>query len=111
MTDVPHFSLPFRFTTAQSASRSAAVNEQDSLDEIADCVLAVLLCPTGFRVELPTFGIDDLAFQRSPLELDPVRTAVEAWEARANALLTTHPDKLDELIQYVNVELRLRSAT
>jgi hypothetical protein len=37
VTEIPHFSLPFRF------GPTAAVVEQDSVEEIADCIVSVLL--------------------------------------------------------------------
>lgn len=104
MTDVPHFSLPFRFATP-----FAATSEQDSLDEIADCVYAVLVCPVGFRVELPAFGIDDPTFGPQPVDLDEIRNAVETWEPRAAAALDQHPDALDELVARLEVGVRVRT--
>jgi phage baseplate assembly protein W len=104
VTDVPHFSLPFRFATP-----AAAVSEQDSLDEIADCVLAVLLCPRGFRVELPSFGLEDPTFSSPAPDLDAIREAVELWEPRATVLLDEHPDLLDELVGHVEVDVTLRT--
>jgi phage baseplate assembly protein W len=105
MTDVPHFSLPFRFATPQ-----AAVTEQDSLDEIADCVTAILLCPVGYRVEEPRFGIDDPTFQQQPLDTDAIREAVETWEERAAVTFSQNPDMLDELIADVEALLTFRTA-
>jgi len=104
MTDVPHFDLPFRFTSPQ-----AAVVEQDSVEEIAECVLAILLCPQGYRVELPEFGMDDPTFSMPEVDLEAVRQAVELWEPRAELLLGQRPDALDELISRVQVQVQVRS--
>ena len=104
MSDVPHFSLPFRF-----GAPNAATSEQDSLDEIADCVLAVLVCPTGFRVELPQFGLPDPTFSMPGPDLDEIREAIDTWEPRAAVLLDEYPDLLDELIARVEVDVQLRS--
>ena len=104
MTDLPHFSLPFRFATP-----GAIVTEQDSLDEIADCVYAILVCPTGFRVESPLFGVVDQTFAMPAPDLDMIRNAIETWEPRASALLAEHPDALDELIARVEVNVQIRS--
>jgi phage baseplate assembly protein W len=102
MTDVPHFSLPFRFATPL-----AAVSEQDSLDEIADCVYAILICPQGFRVELPLFGQPDPTFTQ--VDLDELREVIESWEERADLLLTSQPDALDELITHVRTSVQVRT--
>lgn len=104
MTDVPHFSLPFRF-----AGGNAAETEQDSLDEIADCCYAILVCPVGFRVELPAFGITDPAFTLPGPDVDEIRLALETWEPRAVAVLEEHPDAIDELVARVQVSVQVRS--
>jgi phage baseplate assembly protein W len=104
VTDVPHFSLPFRFATP-----GAAVTEQDSLDEIAGCVYAILVCPVGFRVESPLFGTVDQTFAMPAPDLDMIRDAIETWEPRAAALLAERPDVLDELIARVEVQVQIRS--
>lgn len=104
MTDVPHFSLPFRFATPQ-----AATTEQDSLDEIADCCYAILVCPRGFRVELPEFGLPEQTFSMPAPDLDEIRDAIVTWEERAAVLLEQHPDELDELIARILVDVRVRT--
>jgi hypothetical protein len=104
MTDVPHFSEPFRFATPY-----AAVSEQDSLDEIADCVFAVLVCPLGFRVELPQFGLPDPTFSMPAPDVDEVRDAIETWEPRAASVLSLQPDASDELVAHVQTLIHVRS--
>lgn len=53
----PHFSFPFQFSTA-----GAVTVEQDSDDEIANCVVLALMTPVGSRFYVPEFGIDDPTF-------------------------------------------------
>ena len=103
MADVPHFSFPFRF------GPQAAVSEQDSIDEIADCALAVILCPVGYRVELPDFGLADATFSSPRVDTDDIRTAIEAWEPRAQTALDQYPDALDALIDHVEVLVQVRT--
>jgi phage baseplate assembly protein W len=104
VTQIPHFSQPFRFGGPQ-----AAVVEQDSIDEIADCVLSVLACPLGFRVELPEFGSPDLAFQTQPVDTASVQALVETWEPRASTLFSQQPDALDELVARVQLNVSIRT--
>jgi phage baseplate assembly protein W len=104
MTDVPHFSLPFRFATP-----FAATTEQDSLDEIADCVYAILVCPRGFRVEVPEFGLPEQTFSMPAPDLDEIRDAIATWEDRAGVLLAQRPDALDELIARVEADVQVRT--
>lgn len=104
MADVPHFALPFRF-----ASPQVAVNEQDSLGEVADACLAILVCPVGFRIELPAFGLEDPTFSSPAPDLDTVREALDQWEPRAAATMSSYPDLLDTLISHVEVDVRVRT--
>lgn len=102
-TAVPHFAYPFRF------GPPAATTEQDSLAEIADCVVVILLCPETFRVELPEFGLPDPTFSTPIVDLNVIRTAVERWEPRAAVLLEEDPDLLDQLIVRVQALVQLRT--
>jgi phage baseplate assembly protein W len=96
MTDVPHFALPFRFDRG-----AAVVVEQDSTDEVVGCCLSILLCPTGFRAEMPEYGIEDPTFAQGQVDADNLVSAVRRWEPRADATFTQEPDAADELVLHV----------
>jgi hypothetical protein len=104
VADVPHFSLPFRFVNPQ-----AATTEQDSLDEVADCVFAILTCPVGFRVESPSFGLPDPTFSMPAPDLDEIRSVIEQWDDRAAVVLAEQPDLFDALIAHVIATVSVRS--
>jgi len=104
VADVPHFALPFRFATPQ-----VGVSEQDSIDEIADCVLATLLCPFGYRVELPEFGLPDPTFSTPHVDVSQIQQVIEVWEPRAAVVLDERPDLIDELIAHVETLVRVRT--
>lgn len=104
MADLPHFSYPFRFSSPQ-----VAVSEQDSLDDISDCVLAILSYPQGYRVELPEFGLPDPTFSSPGVDVDVFRQTVEYWEPRALAAFNAQPDQLDELIAHVQTLIQVRT--
>ena len=105
MTDVPHFSLPFRFM-----SPYAAVSEQDSIDEIADCVYAVLVCPQGFRVELPDFGLLDPTFSTPRVDENEIREALTLWEPRATTRFErAEPPTYDELVDDIQTFVQVRT--
>jgi phage baseplate assembly protein W len=108
MTDIPHFTLPFRFD-AGGVGPTAVVAEQDTTDEIMSCVLAVLLCPRGFRAELPDFGIEDPTFSQGAVDHEPIAAALAEWEPRAHSVVTTRLDAMDELIDHVLVSLGVPS--
>lgn len=94
---IPHLDLPFRFVSDQGSLTVATV-EQDTIDDVANCVQAVLRCPTGFRPELPEFGLDDLTFRMLPIEMQEILDAVLRWEPRAQITMEKTPEVLDELV-------------
>ena len=98
MTDIPHFAIPFRF-----AGGAAVVVEQDTTDEILSCELAILLCPVGFRMELPAFGIPDPTFSEGAPDANVIAAALTTWEPRSQEMVTSQIDSIDELIARVNV--------
>jgi len=102
--DIPHFALPFRFENG-----AAVVLEQDTTDEIVACDLAILLCPLGFRVELPEFGIPDPTFTEGQVAGDVIDAALSEWEPRSEQVLSTWPDALDVLTAHVNIRVGLPS--
>lgn len=78
--DNPHLKLPFRIT-----GNKAEVVEQDTAEEIAQCVEVVLSYPVGLRIDLPDFGINDQTFREQGPDVDEIRTAILRWEPRADA--------------------------
>jgi hypothetical protein len=104
MTDLPHFALPFRFDAG-----AAAVVEQDTTDEIMTCALAVLLCPVGARMELPAFGIPDPTFSEANVDAGVIAAALTTWEPRAQQVVESNPDALDDLVAHVTVRLNTPS--
>jgi hypothetical protein len=100
MAELPHFALPFRFVAG-----GAAVVEQDSKDEIVACATAIILCPLGFRVELPAFGITDPTFTQGVARTDAIEAALAEWEPRAAQLVHSEPDALDAFVSHVTVRV------
>lgn len=104
LVDTPHFSLPLRYVNG-----SAVVNQEGSMEDIADCVLAVCLTNPGDRDEMPDFGIDDPTFQQQPIPLAALLSQITTFEDRATLLATQAPDLLDAAI--VNADLSVVVAT
>lgn len=101
MTDIPHFSLPFRFITTPSGVK-AAETEQDTNEEITDCVEAIIRYERGQRPDAPDFGIDHQVFS---LDVDSARIhdQIIANEPRADVLVEDQVDAIDDLIRRVTV--------
>ena len=79
----PHFQLPFRFGGINGA---AFVNEQDSIEDVVQCVETIIQYPIGSRFDVPDFGIPDVTFKSSSkaeIVPDQVKTSILQWEERA----------------------------
>jgi phage baseplate assembly protein W len=103
---IPHFAIPFRVT----ASGSAAVVDQDSFEEIGQCVAVLMSTTAGERIELPDYGIPNPVFQvESDVDTAELATAVQKWEPRATALV--HSTVIDETLRHLLVELETTTPT
>ena len=94
MADVPHLKVPLAL-----AGSAFAVVEQDSPEEIEQCVLAVLKTPVGSRIDAAEFGTPDHTFEQLPQNpsAEPYLTALEEWEPRAHYLGEARLGELGEL--------------
>jgi phage baseplate assembly protein W len=81
--------------------------EQDSDEEIAACVYALLATPRGSRLEEPDYGIEDPSFEQLPLEAAETEwlDQISAWEPRA-AVKTSQ--EIEELVDNIVVEVGAR---
>jgi hypothetical protein len=83
---LPHFSLPFRFGGLRGGT---VVNEQDSEDDVIDCVKLIVAYPVNSREDLPNFGIPDLVFKmKSKTNAIALSAAVLEWEPRSETVVT-----------------------
>jgi hypothetical protein len=85
MADEPiptHFAYPFRWDTM----RHAAVNEQDSQEDVVDSVICSVMTPRGWRADTPEFGVTDLTFG-APVDVDLLMSEIDADEPRASPIL------------------------
>jgi hypothetical protein len=106
VTTTPHFDIPFRFviTTAKN-QESAAVVEQDSFEEIGDCVEAVIRTPLGFRSDNLTFGFPNVELMTQPLLNAEIIEMVAEQEPRAQVVMTEKPNAFDPLIDKIIVSV------
>jgi len=105
MTTIPHFDMPFRFSTA---GQHAAVVEQDSGDDVTNCVETTMRTTRGSRMFVPLFGITDPVFNIKPLPqfiTDRMQQEVEQSEPRATTHFTDLGDVLDAMIANIVVEV------
>jgi phage baseplate assembly protein W len=100
VSTVPHFSLPFRIEGG-----TVATSEQDTLEEIADCVEAVLRTTVGARLELPEFGIPDQSFSLNGADPHAIDAAVQKWEPRAVTAAQANNESLDDFISQITLNV------
>lgn len=75
---VQHFQVPFNVTNGV-----IGVVEQDSVEEVTQCVEAVLRTERYTREDQPEFGISDYTFTTPDVDLDEIDSAIDEWEPRA----------------------------
>ena len=93
MAQVPQFAVPFRIDPATGAPAEV---EQDSVEEIEQCVEAVLRTIVGTRIDDLDFGIPDESFreQTPNTSAEIYVAAVEAMEPRARVLGSVRIEEL-----------------
>lgn len=101
---VPHFSFPFRFIQESGVTR-AAVNEQNSYDEIFDAILVAASFPVGWFEDDPDFGITDQTFAMPRYNTDLLRSEIIEQEPRASEIISERPDLYDALTTRIAVEV------
>jgi hypothetical protein len=105
--EVPHFGYPFKF----GVDRHVAVVEQDTIEDVCNCLAVAFLTENGFRPEVPTFGVPWQVFETQPLDLEMLIGEVQEWEDRAEMIMSQMPDVRDPLIDRVTAVTSLRRAT
>jgi hypothetical protein len=91
MDSIPHLAWPIRFTdTGQYVTV-----QQDTDDEVAQCVGVLVSYLRGFRIERPDFGIFDPTFNVQPIDTSDIGKACAIFEARADVDLEEYDDPND----------------
>jgi phage baseplate assembly protein W len=80
---IPHIAFPLRIENGQ-----VATVEQDSREEVRQCVLACLSTPLGSRIDAPEYGVVDETFTRQSRNpsAEVYLRAIEEAEPRARLL-------------------------
>jgi phage baseplate assembly protein W len=97
MTDVPHFDIPFRW----GPNGHAVTVEQDSADDVRNCVMTILRTDVGLRDDLPEFGIIQQFLRENGVSPAVILSALRRWEPRAE--LALEADEIVNMIQNVTV--------
>lgn len=100
MPDIPHFAFPFRFEEGK-----AVEVEQDSIDDIASCVHAIVTVEVGELITMPDFGVPDLAFIQEGATPSEIQKTIEAQEPRVSATVEEGWD-FDQYIQTLRITIK-----
>lgn len=103
--DTPQLALPFRF----GANGQPLTVDQDSVEEVADCVETFLRTPLGHFPEQPDYGLLDPSFEEGAVDTQELAAGLAQWEERANVALEQRPDLRDRFTNVLNIQLSTRS--
>jgi phage baseplate assembly protein W len=99
---VPHLAIPLRMKTD---NKGFTVNEQDSLEDVLDCVETLVRYPRGLRIDRPEFGTPDQVFHERGASAIEIKGAINEQEPRADILVDAEQDELDQLISRVRISV------
>jgi phage baseplate assembly protein W len=97
---IPHFDMPFRLSPIH-----VAVTEQDTLEDVTNCVECIIRTDLGDRPELPDFGIENMVFEVQPIPLTDTITSIAQQEPRVATAWEQEPDAADTLIADIIVKV------
>lgn len=106
--EIPHPDLPFRFSGGLLGTGNPVEVEQGSVDEIANCVQAIVRYEQGQREEAPEFGIPDPTFSDGDIDISEIKDQISIWEPRAWTALTERYDSVDDGIRSILLEVGVR---
>lgn len=97
----PHFNFPFAWENGK-----ASVVEQDSYEDVINCVQVILSYHKGQRLldNRASFGIDAPEFELSPVDINSIHNNIVDQEPRAQVDITQEIDSIDALITKIRVE-------
>lgn len=84
--EIPHLAFPLRLTD----SGSFAVVEQDTIDDVRQCVHVLLRTPLGVRPLAPEIGVEDPTFETG-IDGDVLAATLEEQEPRASVTVVAAP--------------------
>lgn len=97
MIDRPHIKYPFQ---RDPATGKVQVVEQDTPEHVMSCNLVITNCPQGAREDRPEFGWPWPELANAPLDLTPLRLALEQFEPRNARLdMTQYLDAATAAVQ------------
>ena len=103
---VPHFSFPMKYNPVNGTMTAV---EQDSLDDIYNCVHATVRTRPGQRQMQPEFGVTDVTFMEQNIDLAEMKADVRRWEPRSTVVWDSRMDDIDSLVVNIRAEVGVAS--
>lgn len=100
MARIPHLKIPLEL-----AGNSFATVEQDSPEDIAQCVKIILRTPFGSRDDVPTMGLTEQRYRAGGPNLAEIERQILEHEPRVDVLVELAPLLLDEALAEVGVRM------
>jgi len=96
--DTPHFNFPFRITP-----HGVDVVDQDTVEDVANCVIAIIATVVGSRDFVPEFGVPNVVFMNQPLGVHDL--IVSQQKPRAVLDVTERVNREDPLNDIITVKI------
>ena len=90
---IPHLSVPLKLRGERFSA-----HEQNSDEEVGQCVESILRTPIGSRLSVPQFGIPTLEFSPNEDHIPEIINAITLWEPRAQEIITETGETLVEFL-------------
>jgi phage baseplate assembly protein W len=103
---IPHFDIPLRYNGA-----TPAVVDQDTVEDIINCVEVAIRTTQGQRIEIPDFGIPDLTFSQQPVPVQEIFDTILKYEPRATILIDQNPSVINQMIAEIKVRVSAQEVT
>lgn len=91
---IPILSLPLRLE-----GESLATVAYGSVEDVAQCVYAIVSYERGSRLEDVQFGVDDPTFEAIPLDVSEWLTAIARYEPRAAVRTAQDIQELTDVVE------------
>lgn len=107
----PHFDIPFRLNGGPGTlvgtvyKSSAAVVEQDTFEDISNCVEVIVRTPIGFREDNLEFGFPHFALLPQPLLSNVYSDLIMQQEPRAEIAMAEKRNEFDTYVDRILVEV------
>ena len=96
--DIPHVAFPLTFNV-----NGPGYVDQNTLEHLASQVYGVLVCPIGYRDDIPAFGIPWPQFTNAPPNTQAIQEAILQWVPSATLDVSSYQDPSSDQFWHIQV--------